>query len=123
LILILLSAHIKYVPILPHAEIPIITKQPLSKRFRNRDKTITTLECAANGTGNITYQWEKYQATGNHWTKPSTRVMNNSLPKLTFSVIREEDEGVYRCKISNHDGSVVTDNATITVYGEQQCCE
>jgi len=49
--------------------------------------------------------------------------MNNTSPKLIFSIIKEEDEGVYRCKISNHDGSVVTDNATVTVYGEQHYCE
>ena len=36
-------------------------------------------------------------------------------------MITEEDEGVYHCIVTNDDGSVVSDNATITVYGE--CCE
>ena len=30
----------------------------------------------------------------------------------------EEDEGIYHCVVTNPDGSVVSDNATITVYGE-----
>jgi len=34
------------------------------------------------------------------------------------TVIMEEDEGVNHCVVINHDGSVVSDNATITVYGE-----
>ena len=38
--------------------------------------------------------------------------------KLIFTVIMEEDEGIYHCVVTNHDGSVVSDNATITVYGE-----
>jgi len=33
-------------------------------------------------------------------------------------VITEEDEGVYHCIVTNDDGSIVSDNATITVYGE-----
>ena len=30
----------------------------------------------------------------------------------------EEDEGVYHCVVTNDDGSVISDNATIRVYGE-----
>ena len=50
--------------------------------------------------------------------KPTNRAVNITSPKLVFSVITEEDEGVYHCIITNDDGSVVSDNATITVYGE-----
>jgi len=38
--------------------------------------------------------------------------------RLKFSVITEEDEGVYHCIATNHDGSVISNNTTITVYGE-----
>ena len=44
--------------------------------------------------------------------------MNITSPNLTFSVITEEDEGVYRCVVTNNDGSVISDNATVRVYGE-----
>ena len=44
--------------------------------------------------------------------------MNNTSPNLKFSEIKEEDEGVYHCIITNDDGNVISDNATIPVYGE-----
>ena len=44
--------------------------------------------------------------------------MSITSPNLKFSVITEEDEGVYRCVVTNDDGSVISDNATIHVYGE-----
>ena len=44
--------------------------------------------------------------------------MNITSPDLKFSVISEEDEGVYRCVVTNDDGSIISDNATIHVYGE-----
>ena len=100
---------------------PIITKQPLSKKFRNRDTAVTTLTCEATGPGVITYRWEKYQSTSGLWIKPSSRVINSNSPNMTFEIITEEDEGVYRCNVTNYDGSVQSDNATITVYGEYQC--
>ncbi len=68
--------------------------------------------------GPIHYQWEKYQPSDGSWITPSNRVVNITSPELIFSVIREEDEGVYHCIVTNDDGSVVSDNATITVYGE-----
>ena len=37
---------------------------------------------------------------------------------LKFNIIGEEDEGVYRCIVTNDDGSVASDNATVYVYGE-----
>ena len=86
--------------------------------FRKNNKNVDTIECAATGTGPILYKWEKYQPSNDSWIRPSSRVVDNiTLPELIFSVITEEDEGIYRCVVSNYDGSVITDNATITVYG------
>ena len=75
------------------------------------------MNCEANGY--VTIKWEKYQSSSNSWIRPSHRAMNITSPKLIFSVITEEDEGVYRCVATNDDGSVISDNATITVYGEK----
>ena len=44
--------------------------------------------------------------------------MNITSPNLKFSVVTEKDEGVYHCIVTNDDGSVISDNATINVYGE-----
>ena len=62
------------------------------------------LECLATGMGPIQYKWEKYQSSSNSWIRPSRRAVNITSPKLIFSVITEEDEGVYCCVTFNHHG-------------------
>ena len=79
---------------------------------------ISPLLCSATGKGIIVYKWEKYESSNNSWIRPSHRTGSVTESKLTFSVITEEDEGVYHCVVSNYDGSVVSDNATITVYSK-----
>ena len=78
------------------------------------------LHCSAYdyGVGNLKYKWEMYQSSSSSWIKPSHRAMNIMSSELIFSVITEDDEGVYHCIATNYDGSVVSNNATVTVYGE-----
>jgi len=97
---------------------PTITGSPKSSTVRAGSKNNNPLWCSATGMGPIHYQWEKYQPSNGNWIKPSNKAVNITSPKLIFSVITEEDEGVYHCIVTNDDGSVVSDNATITVYGE-----
>ena len=61
-----------------------------------------------------------YQSTDDSWTKPSVRALNITSPKLVFSALTEEDEGIYRCIVFSDDDSIVSDNATVTLYGELQ---
>ena len=49
---------------------------------------------------------------------PSHGAISITNRKLKFSIITEEDEGVYRCIVTNDDGSVISDNATVHVYGK-----
>ena len=79
---------------------------------------VIAMSCSAVGMGPIYYQWEKYDSSKNGWISHSHRDVNIASPDLKFSVIREEDEGVYRCIVTNDDGSVISDNATVHVYGE-----
>ena len=65
------------------------------------------------------YQWEKYYPENDSWVNFSHRVENHTSPELIFNVITEEDEGIYRCTASNTDGTVSSNNATITVYGNE----
>ena len=76
------------------------------------------MSCSAVGMDPIYYQWQKYNSSNNSWMSPSHRAVNVTSSDLKFSVIREKDEGVYRCNVTNDDGSVTSDNATIHVYGE-----
>ena len=74
--------------------------------------------CSVTGMGPIYYQWEKYHLSNNSWINPSPGAVNITSAKLKFNVVTEEDEGIYRCIITNDDGSVISDNATISIYGK-----
>jgi len=92
--------------------------QPKSETFKNKERSIVALWIVATGIGPIHYQWKKYDSLSNNWILPSTRAVDITSSNLTFSVITEEDEGIYHCIVSNDDGYVVSDNANIIVYGK-----
>ena len=54
----------------------------------------------------------------NSWIRPSHRAISVTSPNLRFKIITEEDEGTYHCIVTNDDGDVISDNATVYVYGE-----
>ena len=76
------------------------------------------MSCRAIGIEPIHYQWERYYSLNDSWITPSHRTVDVTSPNLIFSVITEEDEGLYHCIVTNDDGSVISDSATIFVYGE-----
>ena len=79
---------------------------------------VTALHCSAIGIGPIYYRWEKYNLHNNTWMNPSGRAISITNQNLKFSVITKEDEGIYRCIVTNDDGSVISDNATVHIYGK-----
>ena len=91
--------------------------QPTSDTFKVRDLNVTALSCKAIGVGPIYYRWEKYYLMDNSWIRPSHRAISITSPNLQFKIITEEDEGTYRCIVTNDDGDVISDNATVFVYG------
>ena len=95
---------------------PIIVTHPKSVVSKEGGTKIF-LSCSAYdfGIDHVQYNWEKYHPSDGRWIRLSRR---HRRKKLIFSVITEEDEGVYHCIATNSDGSVVSNNATITVYGE-----
>ena len=98
---------------------PRITVQPLSPDVIRRNKrNVFVFNITATGVGEIYYLWQKYNSFDDSWIPVSSRAMNDTLSKLDFSIITEEDEGIYHCIVSNYDGSVTSDNATITVFGK-----
>ena len=98
--------------------LPNITKHPISITFKEGDLNVTALRCAATGIGPINYHWEKYDSSSNTWMNPSHRATSITTQNLKFKVITEEDEGVYRCIVTNDDGSVTSDNGTVSIYGK-----
>ena len=97
---------------------PNITQQPLSTLVRAGDKNRLIMRCKADGIGSIVYKWEMYHLSSNSWIRPSHRTEKTTSSYLIYHVVKEEDEGIYRCVISNGYDSVVSDNATLTVYGK-----
>ena len=98
--------------------LPVIIKQPISNICKRNSNKSCELECYATGIGFIQYKWENYQSSSNSWIRPSHRAVDVTSPKLIFSVITEEDEGVYRCVVSNHDGIVMSKSINVTSYGK-----
>ena len=100
--------------------IPTIIQQPISVTLRKNSERVSTLWCLASGSEPLNYLWQMYQSSNDSWTRPSVRAVNITSPKLVFSKLTEEDEGIYRCIVYSDDDKVVSDNATITLYGELQ---
>jgi len=100
----------------------IIIVQLVSNTYRAKEEKLLALKCEARGMSPFYYKWEKYQPSNDSWIKPSDRAVNITSTKLMFTMIMEEDEGIYHCVVTNDDGSVVSDNATITVYGKSYSC-
>ena len=97
---------------------PTIIKHPVSMAFNNISEQVSTLSCLANGLEPLNYLWQKYQSANDSWIKPSVRTVNITSPKLVFSKLTKEDDGIYRCIVFSEDDHVISNNATITVYGE-----
>ena len=95
--------------------------QPVSRIFRHNERNVSAFEIAAVGTGHIHHLWQKYDQYSNSWTPVSSRTLNDTSPNLNFSIITEEDQGIYHCIVTNYDGSVISDNVTITVFGMYVC--
>jgi len=101
-----------------HLATPVILTHPKSVVSKHLIKV--SLNCSAHdyGVDNIQYKWEKYQPSDDRWKQALRSHKINTSPNLIFDVVAEKDEGVYRCVATNDDGITVSNNATITVYGE-----
>ena len=71
-----------------------------------------TLMCRASGTGTLVYSWERN--TNGNWTN----VSNDNTTSHTTDTTLAIGQYMYRCRVSNEAGSVVSTIATVNVYGE-----
>ena len=101
-----------------YAATPVIVTHPRSVVSKEGHTNIS-LSCSAHdyGEDSLKYKWEKYQASDDSWIRAFKNYRKTISPKLVFNAIAEENEGVYRCVVSNHDGNVTSNNATISVFG------
>ena len=84
------------------------------------------LSCTATSIAPIIFHWQKL--INNTWeplpSSTSLVVENTTFSNTIYSstirsiFIQQSDEGSYRCTASNSAGTSISDDATITVYGE-----
>ena len=92
--------------------------QPVSRVIRHNERNISVFEISTTGVGNIDYLWQKYDSFADSWIPVSSRVVSETSRYLNFNIITEEDQGIYHCIVTNYGGSVMSDNATLTVFGK-----
>ena len=71
-----------------------------------------TLMCTASSLGTLEYSWEG--SFGSSWTT----VSNDNTTSYTTDTTLAIGQYLYRCRVSNDAGSVVSNNAIVNVYGE-----
>ena len=89
---------------------PEILEHPVSSDVPIKGSTILT--CQASGLGTLVYSWEK--SSGDSWTT----VSNDNTTSYTTDKTLAIGQYMYRCRVSNEAGSVVSNIATVNVYGE-----
>ena len=70
------------------------------------------LSCRASGQGTLVYSWER--SSGSSWTT----VSNDNTTSYTTDATLTIGQYMYRCRVGNEAGSVVSNIATVNVYGE-----
>ena len=91
--------------------LPSITHHPANSGDTPRGKSMNLI-CEANGVGALVYSWERN--SGNNWTT----VSNDNTTSYTTDTTLAIGQYMYRCRVSNDAGSVVSTIATVNVYGE-----
>ena len=72
----------------------------------------TSFICRSNGIGPLEYSWER--SSGSSWTTVSDDNTTSYTTDTTLAI----GQYMYRCRVSNGAGSVVSNNAIVNVYGE-----
>ena len=72
-----------------------------------------TLMCRASGLGTLVYSWER-SSSGSSWTT----VSNDNTTSYTTDTTLTSGQYMYRCIVSNEAGLVMSNSATVSVYGE-----
>ena len=89
---------------------PVITDHPTGNNVITGSSI--TLMCRASGTGSLAYSWER--SSSSNWTT----VSNDNTTSYTTDTTLAIGQYMYRCRVSNEAGSVVSNIATVNVYGE-----
>ena len=89
---------------------PEILEHPVSSDVPIKGSTILT--CQASSLGTLVYSWEK--SSGSSWTT----ISNSNTASYTTDTTLAIGQYMYRCRVSNDAGSVLSNIATVNVCGE-----
>ena len=89
----------------------MVTHHPTSSSDVPVGRSIT-LTCVASGLGTVVYSWER--SSGNKWTTVSN---DNGTTSYTTDTTLAIGQYMYRCRLSNEAGSVVSNIAIMNVNG------
>ena len=90
--------------------VPEILEHPVDDDVPVNESVVLT--CRASGLGTLVYSWER--SSGNSWTT----VSNDNTTSYTTDTTLAIGQYMYRCRVSNDAGSVVSNNIIVNVYGE-----
>ena len=88
---------------------PVINNSPTGGNAPSGEAILLT--CSGSGKGTLVFSWER--SSGGSWIT----VVTNSTSYTTNSTLAI-GQYMYRCRVSNEAGSVVSNIATVNVYGE-----
>ncbi len=93
----------------------VITTQPANKNIKAGNTAVFTV--AASGT-NLSYQWQWKTSNATSWTNSSSATTGYNTPSLHVAGTPARDGYLYRCRITNAEGTTVYSNAvTLRVLG------
>ena len=90
--------------------VPVILEDPVDNNVPINGSI--PLMCRARGLGTLIYSWER--SSGGSWTT----VSNDNTTSYTTDATLANGQYMYRCRVSNEAGSVVSNIAIVNVYGE-----
>ena len=90
--------------------VPEILEHPINGDVPMNESIVLT--CTASGLGTLVYTWERSSGSSS-WT-----TVSNDNTSYTTDTTLDIGQYMYRCRVSNDAGSVVSNNAIVNVYGE-----
>ena len=96
----------------------MITTQPVNIRVNRSDPVVFSVIIIVGENGNeFTYQWKR---NGSDLMETSGKFEGVQTAELTINNAQNEDEGSYRCVISNEAGDGVSSDEAILTVGKIQ---
>ncbi len=91
---------------------PVISTQPANKTVAN-NKSVT-FSVAATGSS-LSYQWQYSKDNGSSWTDCTSN--GSATASFSFTAKESMNGRLYRCKVTNSSGSVISNSAKLTISG------